>query len=141
MPNQVFEIEALIPMAFLDVDSTLDNRHWKFCADEIEVDGRFLSDDELTYEQFGELGPDAMLPAGTRVVMPHLWGFLGTAGLTPATDFVITLPAAASVERVVYIILSQYHMAMQGVGASARFYYIEAVTRRPNGDVEIVWGT
>jgi hypothetical protein len=142
MPNPVYEIDALVPMAFLDVSNTLNNRHWKFCADEVQdADGRWLRDDELTFEQFGDLGPNAMLPTGTRVVMPHLWGPYHQAGLTPATDFVITLPDEASVARVVYIILSQYHMAMQGMGASARFYYIEAVTRRPNGDVEIVWGT
>ena len=142
-----FQIDATAPMALLDVDNKIDNKYYRFCADTVmSEDGSFLADDELTYDDF-ELGPDYVLPAGTKVCMPHLWGWYdATEGatnigvLTPATDYVITLPKAATVKHVVYVILSQYHVKLQSEKAGGRFFFIEEI-REVNGTVEIVWGT
>lgn len=149
--NQTFTIEPLIPMALLNVESTLDNQYWRFCADDVvDETGRFLEDDELTYEHF-DLGPDAILPEGTKVVMTHLWGWSdsvrnGTmtgsdSPLTPATDYEVVLPKAATVRHVVHVILSQYHEQMQVNDAGGRYFFIEAVREVQPGVVEIVWGT
>jgi hypothetical protein len=146
--NQTFTIEPLIPMALLAVDNTLDNQYWRFCADDVvDETGRFLNDDELTYENF-DLGPDAILSEGTKVVMPYLWGWYdrpeGNANLealTPATDYEVVLPKAATVRHVVHVILSQYHEQMQVNDASGRYFFIEAVREVQPGVVEIVWGT
>lgn len=134
-----YTIEPLIPMALLNVDSVLDNAYWRWCPDEVtDETGRFLEDDELTYEQF-ELGPDYVLPAGTTVVMPYLWGY-GKDGTTSPVDYEVTLPKAATVSRVVHIILSQYFVTLEAQGAGGRFHFIEQV-KEENGRVEIVWGT
>ncbi len=146
--TQTFTIEPLIPMALLNVESTLDNEYWRFCADNVmDETGRFLEDEELTYEEF-DLGPDAILPAGTKVVMAHLWGWYDqTEGntnlgvLTPATDYEVVLPKAATVRHVVHVILSQYYTQMQANDAGGRFYFIEAVHEVEPGVVEIIWGT
>jgi hypothetical protein len=137
--SQTFTIEPLIPMALLNVESTLDNQYWRFCADDVV--------DELTYENF-DLGPDAILAEGTKVVMPYLWGWYDrTEGntnleaLTPATDYEVVLPKAATVRHVVHVILSQYHEQMQVNDAAGRYFYIEAVRETQPGVVEIVWGT
>lgn len=143
-----YAIEAEIPMALLDVDNLLDNQYWRFCADTVTApDGRFLKDEELTYEEF-EMGPEYILPAGTKVVMPHLWGWYdktegntNLGSLTPATDFVLELPKAAAVKYAVYVILSQYHEQLQNQNAGGRYYFIEEVRENKNGEVEIVWGT
>jgi hypothetical protein len=136
-----YTIEPLIPMALLDVDNVLDNEYWRWCPDDTtDETGRFLEDDELTYEKF-ELGPDYVLPAGTTVVMPYLWGWMDEGGMTAPVDFEITLPKAATVSRIVHIILSQYYAAQEAQDAGGRFYYIEGVTQREDGKVEIVWGT
>lgn len=149
--NQVFKIDrnaAMLPMALLDVDNVLDNKYWRWCADDVtDESGRFLRDDELTYDNF-ELGPDAVLAEGTVVHMPHLWGWYdeveGSTNLgvlTPAIDFAIELPRAATVKHVVHVLLSQYHEQMQAQDAGGRYYYIEAVREVAPGQVEIVWGT
>ena len=138
-------IDALAPIALLDVDNVLENEYFRFCADEVmAADGRFLEDDELTYENF-ELGPEAILPAGTTVVMPYLWGWFQAeseaGGMTAPVDYEVTLPKAATVKRVVHVILSAYYAAQEAQGAGGRYFYIEAVTQREDGKVEIVWGT
>jgi hypothetical protein len=138
-----YTIEPLVPMALLDVNDVYTNEYWCFCPDNTtDVDGRFLEDSELTYDLF-DLGPDAILPAGTTVVMPYLWGWRGgdVGGMTSPVDYEITLPKAATVSRIVHIILSQYYAAQEVQDAGGRFYFIEGVTQREDGKVEIVWGT
>lgn len=146
--SNTFIINPLSPMELLIVESTLDNEYWLFCADEVSDDnGRFLEDDELTYDEF-DLGPDAVLPAGTMVVMPHLWGWhVSTEGdtnfgiQTAVNDFIIEIPKAATVQHVVYVILSQYYKHMNNQNASGRFFFIENVREVKPGVVEIIWGT
>lgn len=144
----ITKTDAMIPMALLNVDNLLDNQYWRFCADRVMDDtGRFLEDDELTYDDF-DLGPEAILAEGTLVRMPHLWGWYdATEGdtnlgiLTPATDFIIELPKAATVKHVVYVLLSQYYEQMQFQNAGGRFYFIENIREVAPGQVEIIWGT
>lgn len=140
--------DAMEPMALLKVDNLLDNEYWRFCADDVtDETGRFLEDDELTYDNF-ELGPDAVLPAGTVVFMDHLWGWYDdTEGdtnlgmLTTPTDYMLELPKAATVKHVVHVLLSIYHQHLQDQEAAGRYYFIEAVREKENGVVEIIWGT
>lgn len=140
--RQVFEIDATKPLNLLVVESQMDNTHYKFCADEVVTDdGRYLEDDELTYNDF-VYGPEAELPAGTKLRIPYLWGFEET-GLSAPTDFVMTLPKAATVKHIVYVMLSQYHVQMQAINASARYYFVEQVgpSRTHEDEIEIVLGT
>jgi len=88
--------DAMKPMALLNVADLFDNEYWRFCPDRVmDNNGRFLEDDEFCYDDF-DLGPEAVLPAGTLVRMDHLWGWYDVdegntnfGGLPPATDFVI----------------------------------------------------
>lgn len=129
--NLVVVIAATAPIALLDVDDVLDNQHWKFCTDDPDQD-------EPTYDEF-EMGPDFILMAGTTVRINHLWGWTET-GLTEPTDYLITIPTAASVKHVVHVLLSHYHGSLNAMGHGGRFFFIEQVTDK-NGVVEIVWGT
>lgn len=138
-------IDALAPIALLDVDNVLDNQYWSWCPDTVMDDaGGFLEDADLTYTEF-EIGPGAILPAGTTVVMPYLWGWseiaVSSLHMSAPVDYEITLPKAASVKHVVRVILSAYYAAQEAQGATGRYFYIEAVTAREDGKVEIVWGT
>lgn len=139
--NNIFEIDTQAPMRLLDVDNVLDNQHWRFCADEVtDETGRFLEDNELTYDRF-ELRPDAVLPAGTRIKIKHLWGFV-EVGLSEPTDYYMTIPQDTRVDRVIHIMLSQYHEQVESLeGGNGRYYFIEAVTQTAPGEVDIVWGT
>ena len=133
MPNNlVIVIAATAPIALLDVEDVLDNQHWKFCQD----DGP--DDDVVSYDEF-EMGPDFILMAGTTVRINHLWGWTET-GLTEPTDYLITIPTAATVKHVVHVMLSHYHGALNALDHEGRFFYIEQVSGR-NGVVEITWGT
>jgi hypothetical protein len=133
MTNSLVRINPNLPIALLEVDDVLDNQHWKFCQD----DG---PDDAVgSYDEF-EMGPEFILDAGTTVRIDHLWGFLDD-GLSHPTDYVVTLPVATTVQRVVHVLLSHYHAEMDKFKASTRFYYIVQVSGHNGGDVEIVWGT
>ena len=136
-------IDATQPLQLIEITDYLDNQFWKFCADEVmNENGEFLSDNELTYNRFN-LGPNEILPAGTTVRIPYLWGF-GDTGLSTPTDYVLTVPEGstnATVKHVVYVMLSQYHVELQKQGASPRFYFVEQVTETADGVIEITLGT
>jgi hypothetical protein len=140
MSNPTITIDADAPVAMLDVSNTLDNGYWQFCADSVmDENGTFLAESDYTYDEF-ELGPDAILPAGTKIFMSHLWGWK-EQGLTEAQDWEIVIPRDATVKHVVHVLLSEYHASLNAGGAEGRFYYIEEVKARDEGVVEIVWGT
>ena len=132
-------VDPLEPIALLNVSNVLDNEYWRWCADEVMDDtGRFLRDEELTYEQF-EYGPDAVLPEGTTVRMEYLWGH-GDLQLTKPKDYVVTLNRAAPASRVVHVLLSAYAADVEAQGATMRFYFIEQVSEK-DGEIVIAWGT
>lgn len=141
--TQTLTIDATQPLQLIDITNYLDNQFWMFCADEVmDENGKFLSDDELTYNRF-EYGPDDILPAGTTVRLPYLWGFADT-GLSAPTDYVMTVPegsTTATVKHVVYVMLSQYHVELQKQDADARFYFVEQVKEGDDGVIEICLGT
>lgn len=133
-------IDPLAPIALLDVDNVLDNELFKWCADEVmDSEGNFLEDKDLTYANF-EITPATLLPAGTTVVMPYLWGY-GARDMTKPTDYKVTLPSDATAAHVVHVILSAYHGELEAAGGSGRFFFIEEVRVNDNGDVEVSWGT
>jgi len=140
MTTKTFEIDAAAPIALLDVDNVLDNRFYSWCADVvIDENGDFVEDEDLTYDEF-ELGPEYILPAGTKVVMSHLWGW-SDDGPTIPTNFVIVLPKAAPVQHVVHVIMSQYYFQLEAENAGGRFHFIEDVKTAEDGVVVITWGT
>lgn len=134
-------IDASQPIGLLDVDNVLDNAQFRWCADEVvDETGRFLRDDELTYDRF-TYGPDYLVPAGSKVRMDYLWGYIDnqTSGVV---DYEITIPRAATMKHIVHVILSVYHGELQkheeGYG---RFYFIEAIERDEAGVYHIHYGT
>lgn len=136
-----FVIDPAQPIALLDVDNDLDNGVYKWCADEItDETGRYLRDDELTYDQFA-YGPEYILPAGTTVRMDYLWGY-SEDGMTDVVDYEITIPRAASLKYVVKVILSVYHGQMQEKpDGSGRFYFIEGIAVDEDGVFNVHFGT
>lgn len=139
---ETVELTEFENVDMLIIDNLKTNQHWQFCADELESkDGRWLHDDELEYNNF-EFGPEHVLTAGTRVKIGHLWGYYQkTNGLSNARDYAVVLPVDATVESVVWFMLSQYHSQLKDIDAVGRFFYIEAVSQNRDGDVEIYWGT
>jgi len=134
-------IDPVQPIALLDVDNVLDNSQYRWCADEVtDETGRFLRDDELTYDQF-TYGPDYVVPAGSKIKMDYLWGY-DSNGMTGVVDYEITIPRAATMKHIVHVILSVYHGEMhkdpEGAG---RFYFIEATERDEDGVYHIHFGT
>lgn len=134
-------IDATQPIALLNVDNVLDNSQYRWCADEVEgADGRWLRDDELTYEKF-EYGPDYVVPAGSTVRLDYTWGFTD-AGMSGIIDYEITIPKSATMKHIVYVILSVYHGDMQNhSGGCGRFYFIESVERKADSSFHIHFGT
>jgi hypothetical protein len=138
--STVIVIDPLEPIALLSVDNMLDNQYWRWCADEtITDDGEFVPDDQLTYDNF-QMGPDFVLPAGTRVRMDYLWGWMNGGGVSNTVDYTVILSGAAKVSNVVFFLLSYYHRTLSAAGVEGRFFFIEGVVEN-DGWVEIVWGT
>lgn len=134
-------IDPTLPIALFDVDNVLDNEYWRWCADEVMTDdGEFIPEEFLTYDKIG-IPPGTILPAGTTVVMPYLWGHGNEGGMTDPTDYEVTLDKAATVTRVVHVILSQYWADAEEMDAVGRFFFIEEVLRQPDGKIQISWGT
>lgn len=135
------QIDPFAPIGMLDVSNVLDNEYWRFCADKVmDENDRFLPDEELTYEEF-DLGPDYVLPAGTRVQIEYLWGWLNdNGGVSAPTDYEVTIPGPAKVSHVVHFLLSYYHGSLNREGTEGRFLFIENVTEK-DGVVQIHWGT
>jgi len=134
-------IDPAQAIALLDVDSVLDNRQYRWCPDEVtDGKGRWLDDDELTYDQF-TYGPDYVVPAGSKIRMDYLWGYIDNQ-ISGVVDYEITIPRAATMKHIVHVILSVYHGELQkneeGFG---RFYFIEAVEQDEDGVYHIHFGT
>jgi len=107
----------------------LDNALWSFCADDPLAD-------HLTYDQF-ELGPDFIIPAGTKVFMPGLWGWTHSRDMTDPVTVSLTPAKACTVKRAVSLLLFLYHQRVD----QGRFFFIEQVRYVKPNTIEIVWGT
>ena len=134
-------IDAGAPIALLDVDNVLDNQAYRWCADEVQdADGRWLRDDELTYDKF-QYGPEYIAPAGSKIKLDYTWGFT-EAGMSNVVDYEIVIPKAATMKHIVHVILSVYHGDLdKHNGGSGRFYFIEAIERKADDSFHIHFGT
>ena len=122
--------ETFLPLAFDGPQTDLSNEAYTFCEDVREAEG------PATFEDF-DLGPEAILPAGTTFVISGLWGYDDAERMTDAKTYRYTVGRAATVREVVKVMLSVYHNDV----TYGRFFFIENVTQREDGTVEIIWGT
>lgn len=134
-------IDATQPIALLDVDNVLDNSQYRWCADDTQDEtGRFLRDDELTYNDF-KYGPDYVVPAGSKIRLDYTWGFTDE-GMSGVVDYEMTTPKNATMKHVVHVILSVYHGDMaKHEGGSGRYYFIEDIARDDDGVFHVHFGT
>lgn len=119
-------------VALLDVEDVLDNEYFRFCSDDPLAD-------ETTFNEFS-IKPHDVLPAGTTIRMDYLWAHTAK-GPGPVYDYEVTLPKAASLSRVVHVMLSFYWQDMEEQNFAPRFYFIENAVRDEQGRVQIAWGT
>ncbi len=133
MTNPIVSIPFDTSMTLVEVDDVLDNQFWRFCADD-------PMSDEATYEQF-TMGPEAVIPAGTTVVITHLWGWNRQGGLTDPVDYELVLSEDTLVKQIVHMMLSRYQNEMDVNHADGRFYFIEEVIPVDDKKVEVVWGS